>query len=68
MLDLRPLRRDRDDIYDGETIDARLASDAWLRPGFTDDAWSGVRVVDFDTGPLAPYVGPPVSGTRRSRR
>ena len=23
-----------DDLYDGQTIDARLSSDAWLRPGF----------------------------------
>ncbi len=48
------------DIYDGESIDARLASDAWLQPGFSGDGWGAVRVVDFDTDKLAPYVGPPV--------
>ena len=55
-----------DDIYDGETIDARLVSDDWLQPGFAGpddrepDGWGGVDVVDFDTAKLAPYVGPPV--------
>ena len=29
-----------DDLYDGQTIDARLTSDAWLQTGFTDTAWS----------------------------
>ncbi|GAA3618155.1 family 78 glycoside hydrolase catalytic domain [Microlunatus ginsengisoli] len=48
------------DIYDGETIDARLASDAWLAPGFSGEGWDGVRPVDFDTAKLAPYIGPPV--------
>ena len=37
-----------DDFYDGQTIDARLVSDAWLRPGFSDDSWSGVTALDFD--------------------
>jgi alpha-L-rhamnosidase len=50
-----------DDLYDGQTIDARLSSDAWLRPGFTDPAWSpAVEVVDADLSVLTPYVGPPV--------
>ena len=49
-----------DDFYDGQTIDARLASDAWLEPGFADQSWSGVVVLDFDAGRLVSYVGPPV--------
>ncbi len=50
------------DIYDGETIDARLASDAWLQPGFSDGSWTGARVLDFDTTKLVPYIGPILSG------
>jgi alpha-L-rhamnosidase len=49
-----------DDLYDGQTIDARLRDDAWLRPGSDPDGWVGVDVLGFDTGRLTPYVGPPV--------
>ena len=50
-----------DDLYDGQTIDARLISDAWLQPGFTDPAWSpAVEIADADLSVLTPYVGPPV--------
>ncbi len=48
------------DLYDGETIDARLRSDAWLRPGFDDAAWAGVHTAERDFGTVTPYVGPPV--------
>src|SRR5829696_4894940 len=48
------------DIYDGQTIDARRMSDAWLRPGFAGEGWTRVHVTDFDQGKLTPYVGPPV--------
>jgi alpha-L-rhamnosidase len=46
------------DLYDGETIDARLRDDSWLRPGFASENWVGVHVLDFDTQILTPYVGP----------
>ncbi len=49
-----------DDLYDGQTIDARRTSDAWLRPGFDGDGWTGVDVLDFDEGKLTPYISPPV--------
>ena len=50
-----------DDLYDGQTIDARLISDAWLQTGFTDPAWSpAVEIADADLSVLTPYVGPPV--------
>ena len=48
------------DLYDGETIDARLRSDEWLRPGFAGDGWTGVHPVELDPGKLTPYLGPPV--------
>lgn len=48
------------DLYDGQTIDARLADDAWLRPGFAGAGWVGVHAQEFDPAILAPYVGPVV--------
>lgn len=48
------------DLYDGETIDARRLDDTWKKPGFSGSGWSGVRVLDFDTAALEPYVGPSV--------
>ncbi|MHA7984530.1 alpha-L-rhamnosidase [Rathayibacter sp. CAU 1779] len=49
------------DLYDGETIDARRAHEDWLQSGFTGDDWVGVHAVDFDTATLAPYIGPHVT-------
>ncbi|WP_223693462.1 alpha-L-rhamnosidase [Leifsonia poae] len=48
------------DLYDGETIDARRRNDAWLAPGFVGEGWVGVHTLDFDTAILEPYVGPSV--------
>ena len=48
------------DLYDGETIDARRRSDAWLQPGFSDDSWTGVHPGKIDFATLTPYIGPPV--------
>ena len=48
------------DLYDGQTIDARLADDAWMHPGAAPPGWGGVEALEFDIGRLTPYVGPPV--------
>jgi alpha-L-rhamnosidase len=48
------------DLYDGETIDARRQSDAWLQPGFSSDEWTGVHTAKLDFTTLTPYIGPPV--------
>jgi alpha-L-rhamnosidase len=48
------------DLYDGQTIDARRYSDAWLQGGFSDESWTGVHTVEFDFSRLTPYIGPPV--------
>ena len=48
------------DLYDGETIDARLRDDAWKKPGFSGDGWTGVHAIEFDTAKLEPYIGPSV--------
>jgi alpha-L-rhamnosidase len=49
------------DLYDGQTIDARRYSDTWLEPGFSDEAWIGVHQAELDFSRLTPYIGPPVS-------
>ena len=48
------------DLYDGQTIDARRRSDGWLRPDFEGVGWTSVRILDFDQGKLTSYIGPPV--------
>ena len=48
------------DLYDGQTIDARRVDEAWTRPGAALDGWGGVEALEFDTGLLEPYIGPPV--------
>jgi alpha-L-rhamnosidase len=47
------------DFYDGQTVDARLISDDWMRIG--GGAGSGpVEELNFSFDVLTPYVGPPV--------
>jgi alpha-L-rhamnosidase len=48
------------DLYDGQDVDARLSSDAWLQPGFAGDGWVGVHLGERDLATLSPYVSPPV--------
>jgi len=48
------------DLYDGQTIDARRHSNAWLAPNFSDEAWTGVHPAELDFSTLAPYSSPPV--------
>ncbi|MGL4175873.1 MAG: family 78 glycoside hydrolase catalytic domain [Dermatophilaceae bacterium] len=52
-----------DDLYDGQTVDARRRDDSWLEPGADVSAnagWCGVHVVDRDLDTLVPYLAPPV--------
>ena len=49
------------DLYDGQTIDARQSDDTWCRPGFTADGWVGVHRADLDPATLEPAIGPPVT-------
>ncbi len=59
----RPSATTANDLYDGQTIDARLRDDAWLRPDAdlsTKAGWVGVHVVERDPATLVPYVGPAV--------
>ena len=49
------------DLYDGQTIDARKAVHGWAEPGFAPGTdWTGVRTLAFDADRLAEPVGPPV--------
>ncbi len=48
------------DLYDGQTIDARQAGTRWLYPGAALPGWCGVEALEFDTRRLTSYVGPPV--------
>lgn len=52
------------DLYDGQTIDARRQDDAWSSVDFDESSWSGTHVVETDLDVLEPYIGPPV---RRQR-
>lgn len=49
-----------DDLYDGQTIDARARENAWMRPGDEPRGWGGVVTVDVDQTRLTPYIAPPV--------
>ncbi|WP_243075464.1 alpha-L-rhamnosidase [Microbacterium sp. SS28] len=59
-----------DDLYNGETIDARLGDTAWRHPGFDDSAWDAVSAVDFDASALVSRTSPPVRrlGERAAER
>ncbi|WP_431279933.1 family 78 glycoside hydrolase catalytic domain [Leifsonia poae] len=48
------------DLYDGETIDARKRDDAWLAAGFAGSGWGGVHAVEFDTAELTEQTSPEV--------
>ncbi|WP_334173215.1 family 78 glycoside hydrolase catalytic domain [Sinomonas sp.] len=48
------------DLYDGQSIDARAYDGAWLAPGFASPDWVGVHELDDDLARLEPYIGPPV--------
>jgi len=46
----------RDCIYDGETYDARLERPGWDQPGFDDEAWRPVEVVEEPIDTLVPQA------------
>ncbi|MEU1972144.1 family 78 glycoside hydrolase catalytic domain [Microbacterium sp. NPDC019599] len=48
-----------DDLYNGETIDARLRDDRWLLSGFDESGWDSVRIVQYN-GTLVSRTSPPV--------
>ena len=56
------------DLYDGQTIDARRYSDAWLEPGFSDEAWTGVHPAELDFSHADPRTSVRLLAGRRSFR
>ena len=48
------------DLYDGQTIDARKHDDRWLLPDADTTGWTGVHAVPFDKQRLTTYLGPVV--------
>ncbi len=48
------------DIYDGETYDARLERDGWATAEYDDSHWQSVRLLDRDLTRLVAPNGPPV--------
>jgi hypothetical protein len=48
------------DIYNGETYDARLAQQGWDRPGFDDSQWQPTKAVAAPSTDLAPNTMPPI--------
>ena len=48
------------EIYHGETYDTRLEKPGWTAPGFDDQGWSAVQVVDHRKDDLVAPAGPPV--------
>lgn len=48
------------DLYDGQTIDARLRDDRWKLPGFSDPAWGGVHAHPLLPGRFELDTAPPV--------
>ena len=51
------------EIYHGETYDARLEKPGWSSPGFDDQDWAGVKVVEHRKDLLVAPAGPPVRRT-----
>ncbi|WP_024820776.1 alpha-L-rhamnosidase [Arthrobacter sp. 31Y] len=48
------------DLYNGQTIDAKLTADTWTKPGFDTNSWAGVHALEFDAARLAEPISPPV--------
>lgn len=48
------------DIYGGESYDARLAVTGWDSPGFDDSGWHAVKTVAAPSPVLAPNTAPPI--------
>jgi alpha-L-rhamnosidase len=48
------------EIYNGETIDARMDKPGWLLPGYNDSEWSGVKVSNHPMNVLLATYNEPV--------
>ncbi len=48
------------DLYNGEHYDARLEKPGWSRPGYDDEGWAHVRLIDHPKDILIAPAGQPV--------
>jgi len=48
------------EIYNGETIDARLDKTGWQLPGYNDKEWSNAKPADFSFSNLTATINEPV--------
>ncbi|RYY33287.1 MAG: alpha-L-rhamnosidase, partial [Sphingobacteriaceae bacterium] len=48
------------ELYNGETIDARLDKSGWASPTYTDADWTPAKVATYDNANLIPTVNEPV--------
>jgi alpha-L-rhamnosidase len=48
------------EIYNGETVDARLEKNGWASAGYNDKDWDGVKVMDYPKNILIATVNEPV--------
>jgi alpha-L-rhamnosidase len=48
------------EIYNGATIDARMAQEDWARPGFNDSQWSPVKLQEYGKDNLVATYNEPV--------
>jgi len=49
------------DLYDGQSIDARIPTEGWSTPTPSPEiSWGGVHVLEFDQSRLTAPIGPPV--------
>ncbi|MCR2783547.1 MULTISPECIES: alpha-L-rhamnosidase [unclassified Microbacterium] len=48
------------DLYDGQTVDARRRDDKWTSPGFSDPRWGSVHAVDYRPERFELDTAPPV--------
>ena len=53
----------RNNIYLGETYDARRKLPGWDKPGFDDSAWNSAKTATEPVGPLRARMHPPVRAT-----
>ncbi len=49
-----------DDMYDGETYDARLEQPGWSTPDYAGGDWVGVKLLDRELSTLVAPLSPPV--------
>lgn len=49
-----------ENVFDGETYDARLETPGWDLPGFEDSSWKPARAAEGVTGALSAQTMPPI--------